>query len=61
MQVNAATVVRLAVVLLQLTYVITVLLMLLLLEPKTKSFVPFPVRSALQSTKDSCRVSGQTC
>jgi hypothetical protein len=35
-----------------------VLLMLLLLEPKKKRFVPSPDRSVLQSTEDSCRVSG---
>jgi hypothetical protein len=60
-QVNRRTVVRLTAVLLDLTHVMTVLLMLLLLEPKKKRFVPSPDRSALQSTKDSCRVSRQTC
>jgi hypothetical protein len=43
---------RVTVVLLWLTYVNTVLLMLLLLEPKKRSFVPRAVRSALQSNED---------
>jgi hypothetical protein len=40
MQIKSPTVVRLTAVLLELTYVRPVLLMLLLLEPKKKSFVP---------------------
>src|SRR5437763_10148132 len=42
-------------VLLKLTYVIMLLLMLLLLEPKNRRFVPEPDRFDVQSSEDSRR------